>query len=184
MMSDSAVVSPRSRSISNFGASRGGLHGRRPTGRLFYVGSTCDLARRLGEHASGECRASSALFGGDFELDRAEFLSNPQEARRREDELTVALAAEHGTARVYGAEFAALPRPAHEEALLLRRAAGPLLPLPPLRAPLPLPSPRPARGRRDDGGGGPFSRRRRSCSVPSSSGGTSRRGGRRGGCDV
>ena len=90
-------------------------------GRLYYVGSTTSLLRRLGEHASGSCAATTALFCGDFELDRAEFPATLAEARRREDELTVQLAAEHGLARVYGAEFAAVPRPSQESALLLRR---------------------------------------------------------------
>lgn len=90
-------------------------------GQVFYVGSTGDVNRRLAEHASGECHATSALFSGDFEVDRIEFPLSLADARRREDELTVELAALHGLARVFGGEYAAVPRPAFEAAFLLRR---------------------------------------------------------------
>lgn len=90
-------------------------------GQIFYVGSTSCLLRRLTEHLSGACLCTARLFGGDFEVASVEFPETLADARRLEDQRTAELSAEHGLARVYGAEFAAMPRPPREAALLLRR---------------------------------------------------------------
>ena len=86
-------------------------------GTCEYVGETDDLARRLSQHARGECDATRQLFrGGRFDLVAELLVRCPSraDAKREENELFLQRAEALGIDRVYGAGHARHPRSQEE----------------------------------------------------------------------